>query len=372
MRISWRVVLASLLGLVLCGSVVFLGKYALRTRQSTYGSLRPNITPPPAVAPKYPQITLPRRKFAPDIEQWSAPAQQHALLLPDLRQIVVDAIDVHVVCAGSGRPRFVKDSSVSERALYDATTQDLVSLWLALTLDNCFSNDSSMCWSPTFGMRLYSQQRRVFDVNLCWSCGEVEVETEQQTFTCRMDAKSDQAVRLRQKFASLFQNADALHEGLCGESSFDAFAPINPQRGGGIGNADGYGLLSHDNPSREVSSLQQHRTAALQVEPGNLAVRGSLPPEPVRSLVRSHVPEVKNCYANGLRDSPGRQGHVVLQITIGRDGSVSASSVQSTTLKMPIVEQCIATAARRWFFPSSRKGDAIVTVPITLKTGSTH
>ena len=57
------------------------------------------------------------------------------------------------------------------------------------------------------------------------------------------------------------------------------------------------------------------------------------------------------------------------QITISATGQVVVSNVQSSTLKNPKVETCIAQAVRRWLFPKPKGGGiVIVSYPFVLKS----
>ena len=58
---------------------------------------------------------------------------------------------------------------------------------------------------------------------------------------------------------------------------------------------------------------------------------------------------------------------VMVQFTIGANGQVMTSIVQSSTMGNPTVEQCIAGAVRRWEFPKPQGGIVIVTYPFVLK-----
>lgn len=102
--------------------------------------------------------------------------------------------------------------------------------------------------------------------------------------------------------------------------------------------------------------------------PGILNVKGGgLDKEIIRRVVRRHVNEVKYCYEQGMRANPTLGGRVVVSFTIGRNGEVLSSVLQSSSLRSVAVESCVVQAVRRWTFPQpSGGGLAIVSYPFLL------
>jgi hypothetical protein len=103
------------------------------------------------------------------------------------------------------------------------------------------------------------------------------------------------------------------------------------------------------------------------VRPGRVEVRGSIPRDSVRRAVRRHLAEVRFCYDQGLHRDPTLHGHVTAQWIIGADGRVVASAIVSSDLRSAPVEACVASAVRRWTFPSG-SGMTGVVYPFTLET----
>jgi FHA domain-containing protein len=131
-------------------------------------------------------------------------------------------------------------------------------------------------------------------------------------------------------------------------------------RGGGGGSGAGYG--------RGAGRLGGRRAHAPDVVPGQALIRGSLDKEIIRRVIRRHINEVKYCYEKELTANPDLTGRVSIQFTISGTGQVVASVVQSSDMKNPSVEQCIAQAVRRWLFPKPEGGGiVIVTYPFLLK-----
>ena len=131
-------------------------------------------------------------------------------------------------------------------------------------------------------------------------------------------------------------------------------------RGGGGGGGAGYG--------RGQGRLGGRRSRAPDVVPGQAIIRGSLDKEIIRRVIRRHINEIKYCYERELTTNPDLSGRVSIQFTISGQGQVIASVVQSSDMKSPVVEQCIAQAVRRWLFPKPEGGGiVIVTYPFLLK-----
>ena len=61
-------------------------------------------------------------------------------------------------------------------------------------------------------------------------------------------------------------------------------------------------------------------------------------------------------------------GRVVVKLSIGGMGNVTTSFIESSTLKVPQTDKCIADAVRRWEFPKPNGGLVIVSYPFVLKS----
>jgi outer membrane biosynthesis protein TonB len=58
---------------------------------------------------------------------------------------------------------------------------------------------------------------------------------------------------------------------------------------------------------------------------------------------------------------------VSIRFVIGADGRVMTSMVESSTLGVPSVEQCVARAVQRISFPSTTGGVVLVTYPFMFQ-----
>ncbi len=108
------------------------------------------------------------------------------------------------------------------------------------------------------------------------------------------------------------------------------------------------------------------RAETADVIPGQATVRGSLDKEIIRRIIRRHINEVRYCYQQELRKSPGLGGRVLVQFTIATSGQVASSLLQSSTLANPRAENCIVRAVRRWEFPRPHGDTVVVSYPFVL------
>jgi outer membrane biosynthesis protein TonB len=98
-------------------------------------------------------------------------------------------------------------------------------------------------------------------------------------------------------------------------------------------------------------------------------VEGALDKDLVRRIVKAHIGEVRYCYNEGLMLDPELAGRVVVRFTVGPEGKVTRSEVESTTIEGDVPE-CIAEAAARWLFPRpAGRTEAVVTYPFLLEPG---
>jgi TonB family protein len=69
-------------------------------------------------------------------------------------------------------------------------------------------------------------------------------------------------------------------------------------------------------------------------------------------------------YTRALRDNPNLQGKVVLELTIGADGSVLKCEVVSSELKDPELERKLVARIKLFQFQAKDVGTITVTKPI--------
>jgi TonB family protein len=79
-------------------------------------------------------------------------------------------------------------------------------------------------------------------------------------------------------------------------------------------------------------------------------------------IVKQAQPHFKRCYAHSAQKS----GKVVLHITVGANGRVSAASVASSTLGDPAAEACMSGVARALKFPAHHGHPVEISLPLTF------
>jgi TonB family protein len=122
--------------------------------------------------------------------------------------------------------------------------------------------------------------------------------------------------------------------------------------GAGGGSGSGYG--------RGAGGFSGRSARVPQIRSGAADVRGSLSKEVIRRVIRRHINEVRFCYEQELNQRPDLEGRVTVSFIISPTGAVQSSAVAQTTMNNARVEQCIATAVRRWTFPSPEGGGIVV------------
>ena len=89
-------------------------------------------------------------------------------------------------------------------------------------------------------------------------------------------------------------------------------------------------------------------------------IRGSLDKQVIKQVIRKRMNDVKGCYEAELAKRPELAGRTTVAFTISADGSVTESSVESSTLDSPAAERCIAAGVRKWTFPPPEGGGLVV------------
>jgi len=82
--------------------------------------------------------------------------------------------------------------------------------------------------------------------------------------------------------------------------------------------------------------------------------------EIIGRIIRQHTGQVRACYEPELTKRPDLFGRVMVQFTIGRAGDVIASTLQSSTMGAPRVEDCVVKAVRGWQFPKPPGGGIVI------------
>jgi hypothetical protein len=97
-------------------------------------------------------------------------------------------------------------------------------------------------------------------------------------------------------------------------------------------------------------------------------VTGSLDPELIRQVVRSHAGQIRYCYERELTSTPGLGGKITMKWVIAANGSVMSASAVDNQMKSAAVADCLASRVKGWTFPLPRGGGVVVvTYPFVFK-----
>lgn len=97
---------------------------------------------------------------------------------------------------------------------------------------------------------------------------------------------------------------------------------------------------------------------------------GHLDKDIIRTVVRSHIGDIRSCYNMGLKENDRLAGKVVTQFVIDPEGEINHAEVLETTLDHEEVEECMIGAIAHWKFPKPRGGgNVVITYPFVLEPG---
>jgi len=122
-------------------------------------------------------------------------------------------------------------------------------------------------------------------------------------------------------------------------------------RGTGLG-ASGYG--------RGSGFYGKKGGGAPGVGRGTPIILGALDKSLIDRVVKSHLAQIRFCYERELNKNPKLFGKIVVKFVIAKNGSVSSASTKASTMKNPIVEQCVNKRFLRMKFPSPKGGGIVI------------
>ena len=93
---------------------------------------------------------------------------------------------------------------------------------------------------------------------------------------------------------------------------------------------------------------------------------GSLSADVIRTVVRAHLGEVRQCYEEQLATNPTLEGTVRVRWVIEADGHVRMATLDGSELG-GAVACCVLGAVISWEFPAPEGGLVSVTYPFTLE-----
>jgi len=103
---------------------------------------------------------------------------------------------------------------------------------------------------------------------------------------------------------------------------------------------------------------------------GDPIILGSLDRALIDEVIKRNMNQIRYCYQRELTKNPSLAGKIVIKFTIAKDGSVSAASTKTTTMKNSAVESCIVGRFMRMQFPQPKGGGiVIVSYPFIFSPG---
>lgn len=134
-------------------------------------------------------------------------------------------------------------------------------------------------------------------------------------------------------------------------------AQLSRGYGGGSGSLTGH-------TTTQVSSAVLDGQAANKVQRGAGSNKAARSEEEIALVFDRNKGAIYALYTRALRDKPDLQGKVVLELTIGADGSVLKCEVVSSELKDPELERKLVARVKSFRFEARDVGTITVTKPI--------
>jgi hypothetical protein len=91
-------------------------------------------------------------------------------------------------------------------------------------------------------------------------------------------------------------------------------------------------------------------------------VLGWIPMADIDAAFATAAPALDTCWTSDGEDGPF--GEIVVKVSVGTDGAVTAATVQSSTLGAPAVDACAEGVATGLKLPAEAQGVTIVTYPL--------
>ena len=131
--------------------------------------------------------------------------------------------------------------------------------------------------------------------------------------------------------------------------------------GGGAAGGIGYG-------KGHRAGIQGQGTSHVSLDVGNSQVEEGLTKDEVGEVIHKHLSEVRYCYESAILRTPGIEGRLIVNFTIGGSGMIKASEIKSSNLPDPRLDDCILRRLVTWKFPQTKGGiDVAVTYPFIFK-----
>lgn len=132
--------------------------------------------------------------------------------------------------------------------------------------------------------------------------------------------------------------------------------------GAGTGGGVGYGRGNKAGVSGQGFSQ-------VSLDMGESSVEDGLSKDEVGEVIHRHMSEVRYCYESAIQRTPGIEGRLIVNFSIGGSGNVTTSEVKSSTLPDPRLDDCIIRKLTSWKFPQPKGGITVaVSYPFIFKT----
>ncbi len=133
---------------------------------------------------------------------------------------------------------------------------------------------------------------------------------------------------------------------------------------GGGGKSVGIGSLSGGGTGGGLGASQfglapsKGRSIDIPVQ-DEIKILGGLDPDVIAERIRRYLPQIQNCYEQGLTIRPKIKGKVMVGFTILGNGKVGKRSVIETSMNDSFTEKCIIKKIGTWVFPKPRGGGTV-------------
>ena len=103
-------------------------------------------------------------------------------------------------------------------------------------------------------------------------------------------------------------------------------------------------------------STEVVRTPPSAGAPANAAPDGVVGPGILRRVVARNLNQARECYEKNIAKSPDATGRVILQFTVGADGSVTQARVQDSSFEGDEMSRCLVAVVKGLTFPTMPGG----------------
>lgn len=129
-------------------------------------------------------------------------------------------------------------------------------------------------------------------------------------------------------------------------------------------------LAAGTGKARYAMSIASRRNVAIKMIETNTEIRGKLPPEVVKRIIRANFPRFRACYEQGLKKESTLAGVVSVKFKIDSTGAVESANLDPKGSTMPDkqVQGCVLGVYRTLSFPEPDSGSVDVSYPINFQS----